>query len=506
MLTTLLLTYFPEMRLSFVPEACCYTIVPHTFSVLLSQRRRWINSTFHNMLELIRVNTMCGVCCISMKSIVILDMIATLILPASLIYVGYIICVTVWMGEPITLFIIVIWGIVIGVQVVVFLLRSRWDYFWWFLVFVLAGMPVFYFVLPLYSFWHMDDFSWGTTRQVSATATTAASSPEQSACLEREKHVVEAKAARDEAKRLERERLAVEAEVVREEAERLAQERLTTEAEAAREVAESLAQERLAGEVGLLTGKADLLEREILAAEAEAARKEAKRLMRKRMAAEAEAAKEEAERLERKIIAVEAEAAREEAERLERERLAKEEAEHLVRVAEHLERERLDAEVESAREEAEHLEWAAEHESNASERAPIPVDPPGYFGGGTYKLEDADDDEGSADRQMSDLTSFGYFVGEDSVEIRRVAGSNMGGMPPPGNTSNGEEDNVKAESDDLVADLSDGGAIGDDVDTASDTSSVTNAESRWIRSDRVEVGLSGVDRLVIRRRDLNSHN
>jgi hypothetical protein len=409
-----------------------------------------------------------------------------------------------------SLFIIVIWGIVIGVQVVVFLLRSRWDYFWWFLVFVFAGMPVFYFVLPLYSFWHMDDFSWGTTRQVSATATTAvktpASSPEQSACLEREKHVVEAKAARDEAKRLERERLAVEAEVAREEAERLAQERLTTEAEAAREVAESLAQERLAAEVGLLTVKADLLEREILAAEAEAARKEAKRLMRKRMAAEAEAAKEEAERLEREKLFAKAEADREKAERLERERLAEEEAEHLVRVAEHLERERLDAEAESAREEAEHLERAAEHESNASEGASIPVDPPGYFGGGTYNLEDDDDDEGSADCQMSDLSSFDYFVGEVSVEIRRVAGSSMGGVPPPGNSTNGEEDNMKAESDDLVADLSDGGAICDNVDTASDTSSVTNAESTWIRSDRVEVGLSGVDRLVIRRRDLNSHN
>jgi hypothetical protein len=173
MLTTLLLRYFPDMRLSFVPEAYCYTIVPHTFSVLLSQRRRWINSTFHNMLELIRVNTMCGVCCLSMKSIVILDMVATLILPASLIYVGYIVYITVWMGEPLSLLIIVMWGIVIGVQVVVFLLRSRWDYWWWFLVFVFAGVPVFYFVLPLYSFWHMDDFSWGTTRQVSAPPASA---------------------------------------------------------------------------------------------------------------------------------------------------------------------------------------------------------------------------------------------------------------------------------------------------------------------------------------------
>ena len=174
MLTTLLLTYFPDMKLSFVPEAFCYTIVPHTFSILLSQRRRWINSTFHNMLELVRVNTMCGCCCFSMKAIVILDLIATLILPASLLYVGYIVYITVFLKQPLSLLIIIMWGIVIGVQVVVFLLRSRWDYWWWFLVFVFAGVPVFYFILPLYSFWHMDDFSWGTTRQLSAAPTPAA--------------------------------------------------------------------------------------------------------------------------------------------------------------------------------------------------------------------------------------------------------------------------------------------------------------------------------------------
>ena len=63
-----------------------------------------------------------------MKSIVILDLVATVILPASLIYVGYIIYVTIWMGKPLSLLMLVIWGIVVGVQVVVFLLRSRWDY------------------------------------------------------------------------------------------------------------------------------------------------------------------------------------------------------------------------------------------------------------------------------------------------------------------------------------------------------------------------------------------
>ncbi len=100
------------------------------------------------------------------KSIVILDLIATLILPASLIYVGYIIYITVYIGESLSTLMVIVWGIVIGVQVLVFLLRSRWDYWWWFFVYIFAGVPVFYLILPLYSFWHMDDFSWGETRKI----------------------------------------------------------------------------------------------------------------------------------------------------------------------------------------------------------------------------------------------------------------------------------------------------------------------------------------------------
>lgn len=32
----------------------------------------------------------------------------------------------------------------------------------------LLAMPLYTFILPLYSFWKMDDFSWGQTRQVQA--------------------------------------------------------------------------------------------------------------------------------------------------------------------------------------------------------------------------------------------------------------------------------------------------------------------------------------------------
>lgn len=35
----------------------------------------------------------------------------------------------------------------------------------WMILYVVA-IPVFSFALPLYSFWHMDDFSWGNTRIV----------------------------------------------------------------------------------------------------------------------------------------------------------------------------------------------------------------------------------------------------------------------------------------------------------------------------------------------------
>ncbi|KAJ1941438.1 Chitin synthase, class 3, partial [Linderina pennispora] len=44
-LTTLMLRTFPKRKMMFVPSAVCKTIVPDEFKVLLSQRRRWINST-----------------------------------------------------------------------------------------------------------------------------------------------------------------------------------------------------------------------------------------------------------------------------------------------------------------------------------------------------------------------------------------------------------------------------------------------------------------------------
>jgi hypothetical protein len=52
-----------------------------------------------------------------------------------------------------------------GVQALVFILRRKWDMIGW-MIFYIIAIPAFSFLLPLYSFWKMDDFSWGATRLV----------------------------------------------------------------------------------------------------------------------------------------------------------------------------------------------------------------------------------------------------------------------------------------------------------------------------------------------------
>ena len=54
---------------------------------------------------------------------------------------------------------------VYGLQALVFVLRRKWDMIGW-MIFYIFAIPAFSFLLPLYSFWKMDDFSWGATRVV----------------------------------------------------------------------------------------------------------------------------------------------------------------------------------------------------------------------------------------------------------------------------------------------------------------------------------------------------
>jgi chitin synthase len=49
--------------------------------------------------------------------------------------------------------------------VLILLTTAKVVYVIWMFVYLLA-LPIWNFVLPLYAFWHFDDFSWGQTRKV----------------------------------------------------------------------------------------------------------------------------------------------------------------------------------------------------------------------------------------------------------------------------------------------------------------------------------------------------
>ncbi|RCI06194.1 hypothetical protein CU098_006877 [Rhizopus stolonifer] len=164
-LTTLLLKHFPDFKTKFNPDAHCMTNAPDLWSVLISQRRRWINSTVHNLGELVFLPRLCGFCCFSMRFVVMLDLISTLVMPAVMGYLGYLIYTLATLDDTVPIITIATIAGTYGLQAMIFIMKGRWEFIAWMLVSILA-LPVFSFYIPVYSYWHFDDFSWGNTRVV----------------------------------------------------------------------------------------------------------------------------------------------------------------------------------------------------------------------------------------------------------------------------------------------------------------------------------------------------
>ncbi|KAJ4078992.1 hypothetical protein NW760_015003 [Fusarium oxysporum] len=164
-LTTLMIKHFPSMWLKFLPEAQCQTVAPESWKVLLSQRRRWINSTIHNLVELMRLENMCGVCCFSMRVVVFADLFGTIIFPATCVYLVYLMYRVITNTGEFPMISIILLAATYGLQALLFLLKRQWQHIGWMVIYLMA-LPVYSFFLPLYSFWNQDNFSWGNTRVV----------------------------------------------------------------------------------------------------------------------------------------------------------------------------------------------------------------------------------------------------------------------------------------------------------------------------------------------------
>ncbi|KAI8874157.1 hypothetical protein GQ42DRAFT_160017 [Ramicandelaber brevisporus] len=164
-LTTLMMRYFSQYKMTFTADAKCETVAPEKWSVLLSQRRRWINSTVHNLVELYFLPEMCGFCCFSMRFVVFLDLFGTLTLPVTLVYLVYLLYLAITGANNVGYVSLYIIAAVYGLQAIIFILKRQWQHVGWMIIYLLA-FPLYSFFIPIYSFWHFDDFSWGNTRVV----------------------------------------------------------------------------------------------------------------------------------------------------------------------------------------------------------------------------------------------------------------------------------------------------------------------------------------------------
>lgn len=167
-LSTLMLRNFPHRKMMFCPQAVCKTVIPSTMGVLFSQRRRWINSTLHNLMELVRVRNLCGTFCFSMQFVVLTDLIGTVVLPAAIsltvvLIVKAILAPPKDFADAIPLLML---GLVLGLPAILILITTRkLVYVFWMAIYLMA-LPIWNFLLPLYAMTKMDDFSWGDTRKV----------------------------------------------------------------------------------------------------------------------------------------------------------------------------------------------------------------------------------------------------------------------------------------------------------------------------------------------------
>ncbi|KAI9508915.1 glycosyltransferase family 2 protein [Russula earlei] len=164
-LTTLLLKHFPTFKTKFTQDARAHTVAPESWRVLLSQRRRWINSTVHNLCELILLPDLFGFCCFSMRFFVFLDLLGTLILPATVVYLIYLIILVSTGHSGFPLISVLMIAAVYGLQALIFIIRREFMLVGWMIVYLIS-YPVYSFLLPVYSFWCMDEFGWGNTRLV----------------------------------------------------------------------------------------------------------------------------------------------------------------------------------------------------------------------------------------------------------------------------------------------------------------------------------------------------
>jgi chitin synthase len=90
---------------------------------------------------------------------VFVELVGTCVLPAAIAFTIYVIAIAI-VRRPLPLIPIVLLALILGLPAVLIVLTAkRWSYVGWMLVY-LSSLLIWNFVLPIYSYWNFDDFSW----------------------------------------------------------------------------------------------------------------------------------------------------------------------------------------------------------------------------------------------------------------------------------------------------------------------------------------------------------
>ncbi|SCU78308.1 LAME_0A04060g1_1 [Lachancea meyersii CBS 8951] len=164
-LSSLMLRTFPKRKQIFLSKAACKTVVPSKLKVLMSQRRRWINSTVHNLMELVLIQDLCGSFCFSMQFVIGMELVGTLVLPLAICFTVYVIIFAI-VSHPTPIITLVLLAVILGLPgLLIVVTATRWSYLGWMLIYIIA-LPIWNFLLPVYAYWKFDDFTWGDTRTI----------------------------------------------------------------------------------------------------------------------------------------------------------------------------------------------------------------------------------------------------------------------------------------------------------------------------------------------------
>lgn len=126
-LTTLLLKHHNAYKTKYIFNAHAWTIAPDSWSIFMSQRRRWINSTLHNLMELMPMQQLCGFCCFSMRFVVFLDLLSTVIQPVTVAYIVYLIVMVATSSSVLPMMAFILLAAVYGLQALIFIFRRKWE-------------------------------------------------------------------------------------------------------------------------------------------------------------------------------------------------------------------------------------------------------------------------------------------------------------------------------------------------------------------------------------------